>query len=190
MRSCGSLGLPKSAFGWAPATTVAMAKSPRPGWLPTTTPKSIAGSSLSAGCARHGPPSPDLRTVSSPIALLTSPEAGSTWQRMLSRTTYFLASMVAVAGFAACSSPYADVYSFKKNSFKAPPAPKKEIAAPTPITDPFAGQPVAAPGTDPSAIPGLPAAAPAGIPGVDPAATPAPAPAPAPAPGAAPIPGL
>ena len=115
---------------------------------------------------------------------------------MSSRTTYFLASIAAVASFAACSSPYSDVYSYKKTSFKAPPAPKKEIAAPTPVVDPFAGQPGAIPGADPAAtIPGVtpaPAAAPApGIPGVDPTAAPGTAPAPAPAPGATPaIPGL
>jgi hypothetical protein len=112
-----------------------------------------------------------------------------TWHAMLSRTTHFLASIVALAGFSACSTPYSDVYSFKKNSFKAPPAPKSEITVPPPTSDPFAGQPGTVPATDPSmAIPGLsdPTAAP--IPGLEaaPGTPPAPAPAtpPAPAPGA------
>ena len=140
-----------------------------------------------------------FRTVASRTEQLTTREGAITCLPMLSRTTHFLASIVALAGIAACSSPYADVYSFKKNSFKAPPAPKTEIVVPPPTTDPFATAPGTTPGADPAmAIPGLGEPSPA-IPGLDPAApAPAPAPAdaaapgttPAPAPAPAPIPGL
>jgi hypothetical protein len=137
-------------------------------------------------------PLPDERTASSRIELLTRAEATTTSLRMLSRTTHFLASFVAIAGFAACSTTYSDVYSFKKNNFKAPPVPKKEIAAPTPVVDPFATAPGTIPGADATnAIPGVTPAP--SIPGVDPAAAPGTTPAPAPAPvtpGAAPIPNL
>lgn len=101
---------------------------------------------------------------------------------MLSRTTTFLSSIVAFAAFSACSSnPYSDVYSFKKNSFKAPEAKKTVVAPAAPVVDPLQAAPGAPLGDPATAIPGVPGAAPA-IPGLEAA--------PAPAPGAAPIPGL
>jgi hypothetical protein len=124
---------------------------------------------------------------------LTPAGAVTTSHLMLSRTTHFLASILAAAAFSSCSSTYSDVYSFKKNSFIAPPAPKTEIAPPPPTTDPFAAQPgQVAPGGAPApgipGIPGLDAPAPAPAPGTE--AVPGTTPPPAPVPGAAPIPGL
>src|SRR4051794_103950 len=109
---------------------------------------------------------------------------------MLSRTTIFLASIVAAAAFSACSSTYSNVYSFKKNTFKAPPPRKADIAPPAASANPFQGQPGATPGADPlTGIPGVPAA-PAGAPAASPipGLEAAPGAAPAPAPGAAPAP--
>jgi hypothetical protein len=114
---------------------------------------------------------------------------------MSSRTNVFLASTVAALALSACSSTYSDVYSFRKNSFKAPPPKKTEIVEPTPTADPLQAAPLGAPGGE-AGIPGIPGAAPGAapaIPGLEtPPATPAPAdpgaPAPTPAPGA--IPGL
>lgn len=107
---------------------------------------------------------------------------------MLSRTTTFLSSIVALAAFSACSSsPYSDVYSFKKNSFKAPETKKTVVAPAAPTVDPLQAAPGAPLGDPATAIPGVPGAAPAAIPGLE---APGAAPAPAPAPGAAPIPGL
>jgi hypothetical protein len=132
---------------------------------------------------------------------------------MLSRTTTFLASVIVIANFTACSTPYSDVYSFKKNKFQPPVEKKTEISVPAAALNPLEG--ATAPALDPAmTIPGVPGATPApGIPGLPteaaptaplptappleappgtpPATTPVPAPGTPPAPGATPaIPGL
>lgn len=111
---------------------------------------------------------------------------------MLSRTTFFLASALTVVFASACSSPYSNVYSFKKNTFKAPAPKTAKIAEPTPVIDPLQGQPGTVPGADPNqaipGIPGLPTPADPSAPAVPGLEAPTPAPEAAPNPGT--IPGL
>jgi hypothetical protein len=127
---------------------------------------------------------------------------------MLSRTTTFLASVIVIANFTACSTPYSDVYSFKKNKFQAPVEKKTEIVVPAAALNPLEG--TTAPALDPAmtipgvtpapGIPGLPTEAAPGAPlptEPAPGTTPMeaapgtpPATTPVPAPGTPPIPGL
>ena len=94
---------------------------------------------------------------------------------MLSRTTTFLASVFVIATFSACSTPYSDVYSFKKNKFQPPKQKVTEIPATTTTTNPLQGQ--TAPLTDPTmSIPGVSPAPAPGIPGLPEPAAPTPAP--------------
>ena len=102
----------------------------------------------------------------------------------------------AVLGFSACKPVYSDTFTYKKNSFKAPPVKQPEVKVPVLPTDlgaPPAGGIPAAPGGIPGAIPGaipgggaMPDAG--GIPGVPPApGVPA---APGVPPAVPPVPGL
>jgi hypothetical protein len=70
---------------------------------------------------------------------------------MLSRTTTFLASVIVIANFTACSTPYSDVYSFKKNKFQAPVEKKTEIVVPAAALNPLEG--TTAPALDPALRP-------------------------------------
>ncbi len=101
---------------------------------------------------------------------------------MSSRPTLTIAvGALAVLGFSACKTVYSDTFSYKKNSFQAPPEKVQVIKTPDmPILPPDAaiqggmlppagGMP-GAPAPDGAAIPGIPAApaAPA-VPGAPPA---------------------
>ena len=103
---------------------------------------------------------------------------------------------VAVLGFSSCKPVYSDVFTYKKNSFKAPAVKQPEVKAPTlPLIDPGAPPagviPPAGPGGIPGAIPGAPAMPDAGgIPGVPPAAPGVPPAVPGVPPAVPPAPGL
>ena len=96
---------------------------------------------------------------------------------MIPRSTLTIAvGALAVLGFSACKTVYSDTFSYKKNSFKAPPTKTIEIKAPTvPLLPEGGGLPggipqgpggmPGAPMPDGGGIPGIPGAAPA-VPGV------------------------
>ena len=95
---------------------------------------------------------------------------------MISRSITTFAAATVLLACAACSSKYSDVYSFKKNTFKAPAAKTTDITPPP--SDPSIHSPGAQPGPTegiPGVGPGTPP--PPGVPGVDavPGAAPAPA---------------
>jgi len=88
---------------------------------------------------------------------------------MLSRPASILAA-AAVLSLSACHSTYSDVYSFKKNSFVAPPKPEP-VKPKDPSSDALPGSQIGAPvpgALDPG-IPGIPGSAPAAVPGLTPA---------------------
>ncbi len=93
---------------------------------------------------------------------------------MLSRPASIFASaaVVAVLSLTACESTYSNVYSFKKNTFIAPPPPEP-IKPKDPKSDALPGTQTGAPvpGALDQGIPGIPGAAPApgGVPGLAPA---------------------
>ena len=90
---------------------------------------------------------------------------------MPSRSTLAVAAgALAVLGFSACKPVYSDVFTYKKNSFKAPPVKVPEIKAPaTPLIPDIAPPGGGAPGGIPGGIPGAMPDAGGGIPGVPPA---------------------
>ena len=87
-----------------------------------------------------------------------------------SSTFAIYVGVTAVLGFSACKPVYSDVFTYKKNSFKAPVVKHPEVKVPTLPQDlgaPPAGGIPGAPGGIPGAAPdvgGIP-----GIPGVPPA---------------------
>lgn len=90
---------------------------------------------------------------------------------MPSRSTFAIyVGVTAVLGFSACKPVYSDVFTYKKNSFKAPVVKHPEVKVPTlpqELGAPPAGGIPVAPGGIPGAAPdagGIP-----GIPGVPPA---------------------
>ena len=93
---------------------------------------------------------------------------------MSSRSTFAIyVGVTAVLGFSACKPVYSDVFTYKKNSFKAPVVKQPEVKVPTlpqELGAPPAGGIPAAPGGIlgipgvPPAVPGVPAA-----PGIPPA---------------------
>ena len=99
---------------------------------------------------------------------------------MSSRPTLTIAvGALAVLGFSACKTVYTDTFSYRKNSFKAPPekvpvikAPDMPLMPPDGVLPPPGGMP-GAPAPEAGAIPGIPGApaapgAPA-VPGAPPA---------------------
>jgi hypothetical protein len=104
---------------------------------------------------------------------------------MIPRSTLTIAvGALAVLGFSACKTVYSDTFSYKKNSFKAPPAKTIEIKAPTGPLVPEGGMPGGIP-AGPGGLPGAPMPDAGGIPGI-----PGGAPAVPPAPGAPAVPGV
>ncbi len=105
---------------------------------------------------------------------------------MLSRSTLTIAAgALAALGFSACKTVYADTFSYKKNSFKAPPEKVQVVNVPSTLPiipvdgalpggglPPGGGGIPGAPGPDAGAIPGMPGAAPAApaVPGAPPPA--------------------
>ena len=87
---------------------------------------------------------------------------------MPSRSTLALAAgALAIFGFSACKPVYSDVFTYRKNSFKAPPVKVPEIKAPAiPLIPDIAPPAGGAPGGIPGGIPGAMPDGGGGIPGV------------------------
>lgn len=114
---------------------------------------------------------------------------------MPSRSTLaFIAGASAILGFSACKPVYSDTFTYKKNSFKAPPVKQPEVKVPTLPADltapPAGGIPAAGPGGIPGAIPGGGAMPEAGGLGVPPGAPGVPPAVPGVPPAVPPVPGL
>lgn len=86
---------------------------------------------------------------------------------LMSSRSIFLTVVLCAVSLGACADRYANVYSFRKSSFKAPPPETTKVVAPEPKGDVLTGAGVDPAGAIPG-IPGFPApGAPTGVPGLD-----------------------